>query len=78
MKNIEQKFNPSELSTIKRFLAWVNESAKNDSKFADDESLDELNQFSELAESDEDIRTSVKDWLKLKKTRLRGASQTNN
>ncbi len=77
LTNIKENFNQAELATIKKFLAYVNESAKNDYEFADDASLEQLNQFSELAESDEEIRTSVRDYLKLKKTRLRG-NQTNN
>jgi hypothetical protein len=77
IEQIENKFTTSERLVIKRFLAFVNENALNDSNFANDSSLDELNQFSDLAESDEDIKTNVREWLKLKKTRLRG-NQTNN
>ncbi len=75
--DIQNKFSANDRLVIKRFLAFVNENALNDSNFANDSSLDELNQFSDLAESDEDIKTNVREWLKLKKTRLRG-NQTNN
>ncbi len=75
IKQIEQRFNPIELLVIKRFLAFVNETT--DSGFADDASLDQLNQFSGLSESDEQITQSVKEWLRLKKVRLRG-NFTNN
>jgi hypothetical protein len=74
---LEQKFNPADRLVIKRFLAFVNENALNDSNFSDNASLNELNQFSEMADSDEDIKTSVRDWLHKKKVRLRG-NQTNN
>ncbi len=77
IKQIEQRFNPAELLVIKRFLAFVNETTKTDSGFADDASLEQLNQFSGLAESDEQITQSVKEWLRLKKVRLRG-NFTNN
>ncbi len=77
IKEIEQRFNPTELLTIKRFLAWVNETTKTDSDFANDSSIDALNQFGAFAETDEDITKSVKEWLRLKKVRLRG-NQTNN
>jgi hypothetical protein len=73
---LENKFNPAERLVIKRFLALVNETSK-DSDFADNESLEQLNQFSDIAESDEQITQSVKDWLRLKKVRLRG-NFTNN
>jgi hypothetical protein len=55
----------------------VNGTAQTDSDFANDSSLDELNQFSAIAETDDDIKTNVREWLRLKKVRLRG-SQTNN
>jgi hypothetical protein len=55
----------------------VNGTAKTDSDFANDSSLDELNQFSDMAETDADIRSNVKEWLRLKKVRLRG-NFTNN
>ncbi len=77
IQTIEQNFNKTELATIKKFLAWVNDTAKLNSDFADDDSLDQLNQFSGLAESDDDIQTNVREWLRLKKTRLRG-NFTNN
>jgi hypothetical protein len=75
--DIKKQFSPSDQIIIKRFLAFVNENALNDSNFSDDASIDELNQFSEMADSDEDIKTSVRDWLHKKKVRLRG-NFTNN
>ncbi len=78
IKDIKKEFSQNDLIVIKRFLAFVNENALNDSDFANDSSLDELNQFSEMAEeTDADIRANVLDWLRLKKTRLRG-NFTNN
>jgi hypothetical protein len=74
---IENKFNPAERLVIKRFLAFVNENSLKDSNFADNVSLNELNQFSEMAETDDDIKNNVREWLRLKKVRLRG-TQTNN
>jgi hypothetical protein len=75
---IEQKFNPAERLIIKRFLTLINDASK-DSGFADASDIDELNQFSAISESetDDDIRTNVKEWLRLKKVRLRG-NFTNN
>jgi hypothetical protein len=79
IKDIENKFSANDKLVIARFLKLVNETAANDSNFSDDASLDELNQFSEMAEEEtaDDIRANVLDWLRLKKTRLRG-NQTNN
>ncbi len=78
LADIKKEFSPNDQIVIKRFLKFVNENALNDSNFSDEQSLDELNQFSDLAEeSDADIRANVLDWLRLKKTRLRG-NQTNN
>ncbi len=79
IKEIEQRFNPADRLVIKRFLAFVNETA-NDSDFADDASLEQLNQFGAIAETetdDDEIKKSVRDWLRLKKVRLRG-NQTDN
>ncbi len=75
--DIKKQFSPSDQIIIKRFLAFVNENSLKDSNFSDDASIDELNQFSEMADSDEDIKTSVRDWLRKKKVRLRG-NFTNN
>jgi hypothetical protein len=72
IKEIKKNFNQTELLTIKKFLEYVN-----DSNFANDSSLDELNQFSAIAETDDDIKTNVREWLRLKKVRLRG-NFTNN
>jgi hypothetical protein len=79
IKDIENKFSANDKLVIARFLKLVNETAANDSNFSDDASLDELNQFSEMAEEEtaDDIRANVRNWLHLKKTRLRG-NQTNN
>ncbi len=77
IKEIKQNFNQTELLTIKRFLAYVSGTRQTDGNFANDSSLDELNQFSAIAETDEQITQSVKDWLKKKKTFLRG-NTTNN
>ncbi len=74
---IEQRFNPIELATIKKFLKYVNDEKQTNGDFADDASINELNQFSDLGESDDDIKTSVREYLRLKKVRLRG-TQTNN
>jgi hypothetical protein len=74
---LEQKFNPADRLVIKRFLALVNENSLKDSNFADNASLDQLNQFSEMAETDADIKNNVREWLRLKKVRLRG-NFTNN
>jgi hypothetical protein len=76
IKEIKQNFNQTELLTIKKFLEYVN-GTKTDSDFANDSSLDELNQFSAIAETDDDIKTNVREWLRLKKIRLRG-NFTNN
>jgi hypothetical protein len=77
IKEIKQNFNQTELLTIKKFLEYVNGTAQTDSNFANDSSLDELNQFSGLSESDDDIKNNVREWLRLKKVRLRG-NFTNN
>jgi hypothetical protein len=77
IKEIKEKFNQTELLTIKKWLEYVNVTKQTDSNFANDSSLDELNQFSDLAESDDDIKTSVREYLRLKKVRLRG-NFTNN
>jgi hypothetical protein len=78
LSDIKKEFSPNDQIVIKRFLKFVNENALNDSNFSDNESLEQLNQFSEMAEeTDADIRANVLDWLRLKKTRLRG-NQTNN
>ncbi len=77
LRDIKQNFNQTELAIIKKFLAWVNQTAQTDNDFADEQSLDELNQFGTFAETDEDITKSVKEWLRLKKVRLRG-NFTNN
>jgi hypothetical protein len=77
IKDIKQNFNQTELLVIKKFLEYVNGTAQTDSNFANDSSLDELNQFSAIAETDDDIKTNVREWLRLKKIRLRG-NFTNN
>jgi hypothetical protein len=77
IRDIKQNFNQTELLAIKKFLKYVNDTRQTDSNFANDSSLDELNQFSGLAESDEQITQSVREWLRLKKVRLRG-NFTNN
>jgi hypothetical protein len=77
LQDIKQNFNQTELAIIKKFLKYVNDTAQTDGDFANDSSLDELNQFSAIAETDDDIRTNVKEWLRLKKVRLRG-NFTNN
>jgi hypothetical protein len=77
IKDIKENFNQTELLTIKKFLAWVNQTAQTDNNFSDDTSLDQLNQFSAIAETDDDIKTNVREWLRLKKVRLRG-NFTNN
>jgi hypothetical protein len=76
IKEIKQNFNQTELLVIKKFLEYVN-GTKTDSDFANDSSLDELNQFSAIAETDDDIKNNVCEWLRLKKVRLRG-NLTNN
>jgi hypothetical protein len=76
IKEIKENFSQTELLTIKKFLEYVNGTAQTDSNFANDSSLNELNQFSDL-ETDDDIKTNVKEWLRLKKVRLRG-NFTNN
>jgi hypothetical protein len=73
IKEIKQNFNQTELLTIKKFLAYINDTGD----FVNDSSLDELNQFSAIAETDEQITQSVREWLRLKKVRLRG-NFTNN
>lgn len=77
IKEIKQNFNQTELLTIKKFLEYVNGTKQTDSDFANDSSLDELNQFSDLSNTDEGIKASVKEYLRLKKVRLRG-NFTNN
>lgn len=69
IKEIENTFKPDELIVIKKFLKYVSDNT--------DFSDQSLNQFSDLAETDEQITESVKEWLRLKKVRLRG-NQTNN
>jgi hypothetical protein len=76
-QEIEQQFSISERVVIKRFLTLVNDTATKNPNFADSTDIESLNQFSDLAETDDEIKTSVKDWLKLKKVRLRG-NQTSN
>jgi hypothetical protein len=75
--DIKKQFSPSDQIIIKRFLAFVNENALKDSNFSDDASINELNQFSAIAETDDDIKNNVREWLRLKKVRLRG-NFTNN
>jgi hypothetical protein len=77
IKEIKQNFNQTELLVIKKFLEYVNGTKQTDGNFANDSSLDELNQFSAIAETDDDIKTNVREWLRLKKVRLRG-NFTNN
>jgi hypothetical protein len=77
IKEIKQNFNQTELTIIKKFLKLVNDTAQTDNNFSDDASLDELNQFSAIAETDDDIKSNVREWLRLKKVRLRG-NFTNN
>jgi hypothetical protein len=72
IKEIKKNFSQTECATIRKFLNWVNATAQTDSNFANDSSLDKLNQFSDIAESDEQITQSVREWLRLKKVRLRG------
>ncbi len=74
---IEQQFTLVERAVIKRFLTLINDTASKTSGFADASDIDALNEFSDLAESDEQIAQSVKEWLRLKKVRLRG-NQTDN
>jgi hypothetical protein len=74
---IEQKFTTSERLVIKRFLTLINDATSKNSDFADDASIDELNQFSAIAETDDDIKTNVREWLRLKKVRLRGNFTSN-
>jgi hypothetical protein len=75
---LEQKFNEAERATIKKFLDFVNYNSLKDSEFADILDVEELNQFSDVAESDEDLKTNVREWLRLKKIRLRGAFTQDN
>jgi hypothetical protein len=77
LRDIKQNFNQTELAAIRKFLKYVNDTAQTDSDFADDASLDQLNQFSDLSETDDDLRTNIKEWLRKKKVRLRG-NFTNN
>ncbi len=76
-QEIEQQFSISERAVIKRFLTLVNDTATKNSSFADSTDIESLNQFSDLANTDEDIESNVKEWLRLKKIRLRG-NFTNN
>ncbi len=75
---LEQKFNREERATIKKFLEFVNYNSLKDSEFADVLDVEQLNQFSDVAESDEDLKAGVREWLKLKKVRLRGAFTPDN
>jgi hypothetical protein len=77
IKEIKETFSQTELLTIKKWLAYVNGTAQTDSDFTNDSSLDELNQDSDLSNTDEGIKASVKEYLRLKKIRLRG-NFTNN
>jgi hypothetical protein len=73
-----EQFTTVEKAVIKRFLTLVNDTASKNSNFADSTDIESLNQFSEMSEeTDEQITQSVKDWLRLKKVRLRG-NQTDN
>ncbi len=75
---IQKQFTTSEQAVIKRFLTLVNDTQSKNTNFADSTDIDALNQFSEMSEeTDEQITQSVKDWLRLKKIRLRG-NQTDN
>jgi hypothetical protein len=74
---IEQQFTTSERLVIKRFLTAINDAATKNSSFGDASDIAALNEFSDLSETDEQITQSVKDWLRLKKVRLRG-NQTGN
>lgn len=74
---LEKQFTPAERIIIKRFLTMVNDATTQSTDFAASSDVDTLNQFSELAETDEQISQNVKEWLRLKKVRLRG-NQTNN
>jgi hypothetical protein len=76
-QEIEQQFSISERAVIKRFLTLVNDTQSKNSNFADASDIESLNQFSDLANRDEDIESNVKEWLRLKKVRLRG-NFTNN
>ncbi len=76
-QEIEQQFTTSEKLVIKRFLTAINDAQSKNSNFADSTDIESLNQFNDLAETDEQITQSVKDWLRLKKIRLRG-NQTDN
>jgi glyoxylate carboligase len=76
-QEIEQQFSISERAVIKRFLTLVNDTASKNTNFADSTDIESLNQFNDLANTDEDIETNVKEWLRLKKVRLRG-NFTNN
>jgi hypothetical protein len=76
-QEIEQQFSISERAVIKRFLTLVNDTATKNTNFADSTDIESLNQFGNLAETDEDIESNVKEWLRLKKVRLRG-NFTNN
>jgi hypothetical protein len=75
---LEQKFNAEERATIKKFLEFVNYNSLKDSEFADVLDVEQLNQFSDVAESDEDLKANVKEWLRLKKVRLRGVFTPDN
>jgi hypothetical protein len=75
---LEQKFNAAERVTIKKFLEFVNYNSLKDSEFADVLDVEQLNQFSDVAESDEDLKANVKEWLRLKKVRLRGVFTPDN
>jgi hypothetical protein len=77
LQDIKQNFSQTELAAVKKFLKLINDTAQTDSDFADEQSLDELNQFSDLSNTDDGIKESVKEWLRLKKVRLRG-NFTNN
>ncbi len=76
-QEIEQQFTTSERVVIKRFLTLVNDTQSKNTNFADSTDIESLNQFNDLANTDEDIESNVKEWLRLKKVRLRG-NQTSN
>ncbi len=77
IKNIEQNFSQAERLAVKKFLKYVNDTAQTNSNFADASDIDTLNEFSDLGETDDDIKKTVREYLRLKKVRLRG-TQTNN
>jgi hypothetical protein len=65
MKNLETLFTQSEISTIKRFVAFVAESnEENQSEFS-------------IGETDDEVKAEVKEWLRRRYLKGHGKRKNN-